>query len=81
VQILWVVFASSREINKQKYAKTKILVCAGNKLFVKYQAQGGGYNPPPLAYALGFTSDDQTFSMCFSNFKLFLKNVCNDFIV
>jgi len=30
------------------YAKTIILLCAGNKVFVKYQAQGGvlPQNPP-----------------------------------
>jgi len=36
-----VVFALSRQINTQKYAKTINLLCAGNKVFVKYQAQGG----------------------------------------
>jgi len=29
------------------------LLCAGNKVFVKYQAQGEGLIPTPLAYALG----------------------------
>jgi len=31
------------------YAKSVDLLCAGNKDFVKYQAQGGGFNPkfPP----------------------------------
>jgi len=44
-----VVFAISRQINKQKYAKTLNLLCAGNKVFVKYQVQGGGgLNPTPL---------------------------------
>jgi len=47
-----VVFAISRQINKQKYAKTLNLLCAGNKVFVKYQVQGGGVKPNPLAYAL-----------------------------
>ena len=42
MQIYFVVFALSRQINKQKYAKTINLICKGNKLFVKYQAQGGG---------------------------------------
>jgi len=32
----------SRQIKKQKYAKTFDFLCAGNKDFVKYQAQGGG---------------------------------------
>jgi len=52
MQIYFVVFALSRQINKQKYAKTINLICKGNKLFVKYQAQGG-LTPTPLAYALG----------------------------
>ena len=41
MQIFSVVFALSRQINKQKYAKTFNFLCAGNKEFVKYQAQGG----------------------------------------
>jgi len=41
VQTHSVVFALSRQINKQKFAKTINPLCAGNKLFVKYQAQGG----------------------------------------
>jgi len=41
-QIHSVVFALSRQINKQKYAKKFNILCAGNKVFVKYQAQGGG---------------------------------------
>ena len=41
MQIHSVEFALSRQINKQKYAKTINLLCAGNKVFVKYQAQGG----------------------------------------
>jgi len=56
MQICSMVFAISRKINKQKYAKTVNLFCAGNKVFVKYQAQGGVLTPnPPLAYALGVT--------------------------
>jgi len=43
MQIHSVVFATNRQINKQKlYAKTIYLLCAGKKYFVKYQAQGGG---------------------------------------
>jgi len=41
MQIYAMVFALSRQTNKQKYAKTVDLLCAGNKVFVKYQAQGG----------------------------------------
>jgi len=50
IQIHSLVFALSRQINKQKYAKSINLLCAGNKVFVKYQAQGR-FNPNPLAYA------------------------------
>jgi len=41
MQIYSVVFALSRQLNKQKHAKTINLLCAGNKVFVKYQAQWG----------------------------------------
>jgi len=41
MQIYSVVFALSRQINKQKYAKTFNFVCAGNTDFVKYQAETG----------------------------------------
>jgi len=41
MQIYSVVFALSRQINKQKHAKTINLLCAGNKVFVRYQAQWG----------------------------------------
>jgi len=49
VKIYSVVFALSRQINKEKYAKTVNLLCLSNNVFVKYQAQGGGVNPknPP----------------------------------
>ena len=40
MQIHSVVFALSRQINKQKVPKTINLLCAGDKVFVKYQAQG-----------------------------------------
>jgi len=48
MQIYSMVFALSRQINKQKYAKTVNLLCAGNELFVKYQAEGGVNPNPPL---------------------------------
>jgi len=49
MQINSMVFALSRKINKQKVCENSNLLCAGNELFVKYQAQGGGVNPnPPL---------------------------------
>ena len=41
MQIYSVMFALSRQINKKKYAKTSNLLYAGNKVFLKYQAQGG----------------------------------------
>jgi len=44
MQIHSVVFALSRQMNKQKCQKTINQLCAGNKVFVKYQAQGG-FNP------------------------------------
>jgi len=54
MQICSVVFALSRQINKQKYAKTINLLCEGNKVFenVKFN---GVFQPqnPTLAYALG----------------------------
>jgi len=33
------------KLTSKKYAKTINVLCAGNKVFVKYQAQGGGFNP------------------------------------
>jgi len=54
MQINSVVFALNRQINKQKYAKTINLLCAGCIVFVRYQAQGRlTPTPPPLAYAFG----------------------------
>jgi len=41
MQIYSVVFAFCRQLTSKKYAKTINLLCAGNKVFVKYQAQGG----------------------------------------
>jgi len=49
MQIHSMVFALSQQINKQKVCENNLL-CAGNKVFVKYQAQGWGFNPnPPCA--------------------------------
>ena len=49
MQIYFVVFALSPQIDKKKHAKTFNFLCAGNKDFVKYQAQGGVLTPtPPL---------------------------------
>jgi len=42
IQIYSVVFALSRQINKQKVCENNQSPCEGNKVFVKYQAQGGG---------------------------------------
>jgi len=39
------------KLTNKKYAKTINLLCAGNKVFVKYQAQGFFLAPTlPLAY-------------------------------
>jgi len=60
MQIHSVVFATNRQINKQKlYAKTIYLLCAGKKYFVKYQAQGGGVNPklPPCVSPCPLVTD------------------------
>jgi len=49
-----VVFAFFRQLTSKKYAKIINLLCPGNKVFVKYQAQGEVLIPTfPLAYALG----------------------------
>jgi len=54
MQIYSVVFALSRQINKQKVCENNQSPCEDKKIFVKYQAQGGALtpNPPPLAYDL-----------------------------
>jgi len=55
-QIHTLLFALSRQINKQKYAKTFNLICANIKVFVKYQAQGGlTPTPTPLRTPLDAT--------------------------
>jgi len=38
--------------HSKQYVKTINLLCTGNKVFVKFQAQGGVLTPIPLAYAL-----------------------------
>jgi len=50
MHIYSVVFALSRHINKQNVCENNSSPCKGNKVFVKYQAQGTGFNPkvPPL---------------------------------
>jgi len=42
MEIYSVVFALSCQLNKQKICENNL--CAGNKVFVKYEAQGG-FNP------------------------------------
>ena len=37
------------KLTSTMYAETINLLFVGNKLFVKYQAQGGGLSPPPCA--------------------------------
>ena len=44
MQIHSVVIALSRQINKKSMRKQFNILCAGNKVFVKYQAQGRGAN-------------------------------------
>ena len=53
-QIYSVVFALRRQINKQKYVKKVNLLCAGNNVFVKYQANRGFWpqNTPLLTSLL-----------------------------
>jgi len=46
------VFALSRQINKKKVCEIVNLLCAGNKVFVKYQAQRGFIHEHPFAYTL-----------------------------
>jgi len=53
IQIHSVVFALNRQINKQKYAKTINLLCAGNTIFVTYQTQEGSYPKSLVACAFG----------------------------
>ena len=48
MQIYSVVFTLNRQINKQKVCENTSSPCEGNKVFVKYQAQGGSFNPTPL---------------------------------
>jgi len=48
MQIHCVVFALSRQINKQKKCKKINPLCAGNTIFVKYQAQEEGLTPTRL---------------------------------
>jgi len=55
MQIHFMVFALSRQINKQKHAKTINPLCAGNKVFVKYQAQGE-FSTPTLRTPLKVTN-------------------------
>jgi len=47
MQIYSVVFALRRQINKQKVCENDQSPCEGNKVFVKYQAQGGFLPPKP----------------------------------
>jgi len=54
MQIHSVVFPLSRQINKQRAYESNLL-CAGNKVFAKYQAQGGvNSTPHPLRTPLYF---------------------------
>jgi len=63
-----VVYPVSRQINKQKVCENNHSLCAGNNVFVKYQAQGGVLAPKsPLAYVLGRkckTLNQETYFFC-----------------
>jgi len=56
MQIHSMVFALSRQI-------TINFLCAGNKVFVKYQAQGGGVTPNPLRTLLTGTTYQQLYQL------------------
>jgi len=45
-------------LTSKKYAKTIDLLCEGNKVFVKYQAQGEGFNPNPLCTPLPLSDNN-----------------------
>jgi len=67
MQIHSVVFALSRQINKQQVYENINLLCAGEKVFVKYQAQGAGFNPKdsPLPTLLFVTDIHKIFQSRF----------------
>jgi len=48
IQLHSVAFALSGHINKKKVCESNESICAGSKVFVKYQAQEEGFNPNPL---------------------------------
>jgi len=53
MQIYSVVFALSRQINKQKVCENSLTSFAQVIKFCKISSSRGGLTPPPLAYALG----------------------------
>jgi len=71
MQIHSVVFAKVDKLTSKKYAKTINLLCAGYKVFVKYQGQGVFLTSPPLAYALALTCRNTTLR---ENQCMFIKN-------
>jgi len=64
MQIYSVVFALSRKINKQKYAKVINRLCKGNKVFLKIKLKGFFTpNPPfgtPLTHGPHYNADATT---------------------
>jgi len=56
MQIHFVLFALSRQLNKQKVCENNYLLCAGNKVFYNVKLKGGGLTQKPLAYALASLS-------------------------
>jgi len=78
MQIHSMAFALSRHINKQKYAKTINLLCAGKKNFVKYQTQGGLSSPPPCVRP--WSPREVTFAQFLSHFvKTIFNSRLNSF--
>ena len=64
MQIHSVVFALLRQIHKQKVCENS-LICASNKVFVKYQAQEGHLKAPLFLYAFEKSVDCHLLS-CFA---------------
>jgi len=56
------------KLTSKKYAKTINLLCAGNKVFVKCQAQEVFLTPTPLAYALAHCAINVVYVVCWAFF-------------
>ena len=76
MQIYSVIFALSRENNNQKYAKAFNFLCVGNNDFVKYQAQGGFFNPnPPCVRPWGGVLSSYLFAVYLDDLSNELNNL------